>query len=125
EPHVPTKGQVVVELLNEQPLAAHAVEHLQQQRPQESLGGDRGPAHARVQLAELWLQLRQDRIDHGTHRPQGMCRRHTLLQGDVAPHLGLRVLTTTHARLLAKSYAHRKSTLTLTRHPKSGFSAAC
>ena len=71
------------------------------------------------------LQLRQDGIDHGAHGPQGMIRRHTLLQREVAPHLGLRVLTTTHARLLATSYAHRKSTLTLTRHPKSGFSAAC
>jgi hypothetical protein len=30
-----------------------------------------------------------------------------------------------HARLLAKDYAHRSRTLMRTRHPMSGFSAAC
>ena len=35
------------------------------------------------------------------------------------------VLVLCDPRLLGKSYAHRSPTLTLTRHPKSGFSAAC
>src|SRR5262249_54055436 len=50
--HKPTEQEVVVQLLQQESLAAHRVEHLQQQRPQQFLRRYRGPARARVQGLE-------------------------------------------------------------------------
>ena len=46
--HKPAEQQVVVQLLQQQSLATHRVEHLQQQRSQQFLGSNRGAARARV-----------------------------------------------------------------------------
>ena len=44
----PAEQQVVVQLLHQQPLAPHGVEHLQQQRAQQLLRRDRRPTRLRV-----------------------------------------------------------------------------
>src|SRR5207245_11401728 len=64
----PPEEQVVVELLHEEPLAAHAVEHLQEQGPQQVLGRDRRPPDLGIQLVELGRQFAQDRVAHGPDR---------------------------------------------------------
>ena len=46
QPDEPAKQQIVVELLHQLALRAHRVESLQQQRPQQLLRRDRGPAGA-------------------------------------------------------------------------------
>ena len=114
-----------MELLHEQPLAPHGVQHLQKQRAQQLLGRDRRPPNPRVELTELGRQLRQNPVDHAADRAQGVIRRDSLLKRQIAPHPSLLPIVTTHARLRGKNYAHGRRTLMLTRHPKSGFSASC
>jgi hypothetical protein len=67
-------------LLHEQALAAYAVEHLQQQRAQQVLRRDRGPANLGVELVELRRQLLQHTIDHRPQRPQRMVGGDALFQ---------------------------------------------
>jgi hypothetical protein len=52
EPDEPPEQQVVLQLLNQQGLAAHRVQCLQQQRPQQMLRRDRGPSFIRIQSVE-------------------------------------------------------------------------
>ncbi len=52
KPDEPAEQQVVAHLLHEHALAAHRVEHLQQQRPHQLLGRNRGTAGDRVDDAE-------------------------------------------------------------------------
>src|SRR5215468_7568563 len=125
QPDEPAKEQVVIQLLHQQPFAPRAVEDLQQERPQQLLGRDRGPADRRVERRELEGQLRQHRIHHRPDRAQRMVRRHALLRRQVAPHPGLLAIVASHARLLAMSYAHRSRTFHRLDHQKSGFSASC
>src|SRR2546430_2017402 len=84
-----------------------------------------GPPNPRVELTELGRQLRQDPVDHAADRAQGVIRRNSLLERQIAPHPSLLPIVTTHARLHGKNYAHGRRTLMLTRHPKSGFSVSC
>ena len=84
EPDEPAEQQVVVELLHQLPLRAHRVERLQQQRPQQLLRRDRGPAVQRVELLELRRQRRQRGIDDRQDRPQRMIRRHPALAAHIA-----------------------------------------
>jgi len=55
--HEPTEQQVIVELFHQQPLAAHRVQRLQQERSQQLLRRDRRPPGFRIQLEESWLQF--------------------------------------------------------------------
>ncbi len=94
QPHEPTKQQVVLELFDQQPLAPHRVEPLQQQRAQQFLRGNRRAAHPRVQPLELWGQPLENRIRHAANGAQRVVRRHALLRRDVAEHpAGLSVVT--------------------------------
>ena len=63
EPDEPAEQEVEVEPLHQLPLRADRVEGLQQQRPQQLLGRDRGPAERRVELGEDRRQLDQRRVD--------------------------------------------------------------
>ena len=76
EPHEPAEQKVVVQLFHQQPLRAHRVERLQQQRPQQPLGRDRGAAQGRVQRLELARQRAQGVIDDRPDRPQRVIRRY-------------------------------------------------
>jgi hypothetical protein len=68
QPDEPTKQHVVVQLFHQQSLAAHAVEHLQQQRPQQLFRRDRWPTHSRVKLVELRRQLHKHCIRNLAYR---------------------------------------------------------
>jgi hypothetical protein len=85
--HEPPEQQVVVELLHEQALAADAVEYLQQQRAQQVLRRDRGPADLGVELVELRRQFPEHDVHHRPQGAQGMVGRNALLQRHVAPHV--------------------------------------
>src|SRR5213594_4885896 len=90
--HEPPEEQVVVELLHEEPLAAHAVEHLQEQGPQQVLGRDRRPPDLGIQLVELGRQFAQDRVAHGPQGAQGMVGRDASLQRHIPSDHPLRPL---------------------------------
>jgi hypothetical protein len=83
EPHEPAEQKVVVQLLHQQPFGAYRVERLQQQRPQQPLGRDRGAAQVRVQRLELTRQRAQGVVDDRPDRPQRVIRRHPSFEIDV------------------------------------------
>jgi hypothetical protein len=55
--HEPAEQQVIVELFHQQSFAAHRVQRLQQQRPQQLLRRYRRSPSFGVQLVEPWLQF--------------------------------------------------------------------
>jgi hypothetical protein len=63
----PAEQGIVVELLNEHPLAANTVEYLQQESPQEPLRRNRGSLILGIQPRKLRRRLAQDRVhDRGS-----------------------------------------------------------
>ena len=62
------------------PLAAHRVQHLQQQSPQQLLRRNRRTAHLGIHLGELWREFLQDLIYHRADRPQRMIFAYPLLR---------------------------------------------
>ena len=80
----PAKQQVVLELLDQQPLAPHRIQHLQQQRAQQLLGRNRRPAEIRIQGFEFPREASQGGIDDAPDRPQRVIGRHALLRREVA-----------------------------------------
>jgi len=92
----PAEEQVVVEALHQEALAAHRVQQLEQERPQQLLRRDRGPARLRVEAVEERIELGEGPLGHCPDRPQRMVRRHTLLGGPVAPHCAGLWIVTTH-----------------------------
>ena len=86
QPDEPPIENVVIELLHQEPLAADAVQHLQQQGAQQLLWRNRGPTRRRVQPIEARRQSLQRRIRHSANRPQRMVRSHAGFRGDVTEH---------------------------------------
>jgi hypothetical protein len=99
QPHEPAEQNVVVHLFHEQPLAAHRIQHLQQLRAQQLLWRNRWATHFRVHLVELRRQLLQDFVHHRADRPQRMVAGHALLRGNVAKHVTLLLIGSSHAPL--------------------------
>lgn len=99
----PAKQQFVLDLLDELPLAAHAVEHLQQHGPHELLWRDARAATLDVGLVhggELGIHLGQRVVEPGAYRAQGMVGRDKVLQ----PHRG------EQAFVVAVGSSHRRPT---------------
>jgi tetratricopeptide (TPR) repeat protein len=96
EAHEPAKQQVVVQLLQKHPFAAHGVEYLQQQRPQQLLGRNRWAARMRVELGKAMRHTFQNIIHHLANGPQGVIGRHPLLRRNVAEHGGLLKVVSSH-----------------------------
>src|SRR5271165_920192 len=84
--HKPAKQQVVLELLDQHPLAADRIEHLQQQSANQSLRRDRWTAVLRVQTLELAVYLRKCFGNDPPDRAQRVVRRYPALRRDVAKH---------------------------------------
>ena len=119
QPDEPSEKQVVLELLNQQPLASDRVENLQQQCPNQPLGRDGRPARLRVEPLEPPVHLRQRLGDHRADGPQRMLRRNPRFRGDVAEHRFLLRIRSTHRRtsILRQIAANLPES--------SGFSTAC
>ncbi len=96
EPDEPAEEQVVVERLHQQPLRADRVQDLEDQRPEQHLGGDRGSAELRVQPAEEWIELQQGLVDHRPDRAERMVLRDPSLRGQIAPHRTLLAIVAAH-----------------------------
>ena len=76
----PAEQQVVAHLLHQHALAAHRVQHLQQQRAQQLLGRDRRTAAVRVDRAKQPIEPLQRLIDQQPKRPQRVIGRHEAFQ---------------------------------------------
>jgi hypothetical protein len=96
QPYEPTEHQVVVQLLDQLPFAAHREKDLQQQRSQQILGWDRRAARVRIAGVELLAQALQDAVDHRSHSTNRMILRHAILQADITEHRGLRIGLAAH-----------------------------
>ena len=105
QPHKPAEQHVVVHLFHQQPLAAHRIQHLQQLCAQQLLRRNRRATHFRVHLVELRRKLLQDFIHHRADRTQRMIFAHSLLWGNVAEHVTLLLIGSSHAPLDASRAA--------------------
>lgn len=122
----PAKQQVVLDLLHQLPLAANAVEHLQQHRTHELLGGDARSATSDVSLVhggELDIHPRQRVIDPGTDRPQRVTRRNKVLEPHCREQRFVVSIGSAHRGLARSASVHRSSSTT--RGESIGISTAC
>jgi hypothetical protein len=83
QPNEPAEQQVVVQLLDQLPLGADAVEHLQQQGAQQLLRRNRWTAFTRIQPAEALAQPFQHVANQVAHLAQRMLGRHARLRRNV------------------------------------------
>jgi len=74
----PAEQQIVIELLAEQPFAAHGVQRHQQRGLQQPLGWDRRPPNGAVHLIEQRRKLRQRPVGEFLDPPQRMLLRRPL-----------------------------------------------
>src|SRR6266508_3011952 len=92
----PAKEHIVIQLFHQQPLTAHPIEHMQQQRSQQLLQRDRGPTHPRIKLIELRRQLYKHGIGNLAYRAQRMVLRHSLLWRQITEHSCLLKIVSAH-----------------------------
>ena len=92
----PPEQQVVVELLAEEPLAAHGVERHQQHRFQKTLRRNRRPTVRRVHRVEHRRQLRQRPVGQLLDRAQRVRRRNSRIRRHQAQHRRLLRLGPSH-----------------------------
>ncbi len=124
--HKPAKQQVEVELLDQLPLAAHGIEDLEQEGPQQLLRRDRRAAAAGVQGLKRRRQLTQHRLDQGLHGPERMVGGDALLQADDAEQRTLGRFRTTHGRARQVRVFHvRRMPLSRQGLIRDPFSATC
>lgn len=70
--HKPAKENVVVDLFNEQTIAANGVEGLQEQGLEQLLGGNGRAARVGIELFEVGVEFDQGLVHHGPDGPQGV-----------------------------------------------------
>lgn len=92
----PTKQQVVVELLHQQPLAANREKGLHQQDPKRMLGRDLRTARVRIDPVEQPAHVAKDHIDEPAHATQREVLPNMLFEADVAEHRRLGTFLAAH-----------------------------
>jgi len=129
QPNNPAAQQMVVELLQQQALAANGVEHWQPQCPQPLLRCHRRAACIRVSRVERARQLRQHPIDHGPNGAQRVFCWHTLFRRETAEQGGSPGIISTHDIVLCvmdtQGFATVSPRLDLPWNRNCRFSAAC
>jgi len=99
----PAEQNAVVDLLHQEPLAAHGVERLQQQRPEQLLGRNRWPSDVGVHPPEPRRQLAQHLVRHRPNRAQWVVGAHALLGREITEHVAGLLVGSTHATAPLKS----------------------
>src|SRR5713226_3531425 len=120
--HEPAEQEIVVELLHQQPFAAHRVQHLQQQRAQQPLRRNRRTPQRRIHAVEALVQILERRIRHRADRPQRMILGHAPLRRNVAEHPRLFVVRPAHPHYLTTANSH---SLYISQVRNASFSASC
>jgi hypothetical protein len=122
----PAEQQVVIQLLDQQPLTSHAVQELQQQGAQQLLRRDRRAADLRIHRRESRRQRGQGDVGQPPYHAQRVISRHALLRRQVAEHITGLLIITTHASSLLKE---RRRSVVRTRYawvpPELTFSTPC
>ena len=100
--HKPAKQQVVIQLLHQQPFAAHAIQALQQERTQQLLGRDGGASHSRIHLTKAARQSTQHLVHQRPQAAQGMVPRYPLFGRKIAEPSVLLAVITSHLVILLR-----------------------
>ncbi len=98
QPDEPAEQKVVLELLDQPPLAADRIQNLQKQCPNEPLRRNGRSSRLGVELLEPPIHLRQRLGDHRADRPQRMLYRNSRFRRNVAEHRFLLRVHSTHRR---------------------------
>ena len=98
--HKPAEQNAIVDLLHQQPLAPHRIEHLQQLRPQKLLRGNRRPPAFGIHGVEQRRHRIQNLVRHRPHRTQWMILPHPLLWRQVTEHIRLLMIDSSHDSFL-------------------------
>src|SRR5208283_5301806 len=96
QPHEPAIQDAVIDLLHQQPLAAHRIEHLQQLRPQQLLRRNRRTPALGIQGVKQRRHRFQNLIRQGPHCAQRMVRAHPLLRRQITEHIRLLMIDSAH-----------------------------
>ncbi|VWC37494.1 hypothetical protein BPS26883_06773 [Burkholderia pseudomultivorans] len=113
----PAEQQVVAHLLHQHALAAHRVQHLQQQRTQQLLGGNRRTAAVCVNRAEQSVKSLQRLIDQQPKCSQRMIGWHEVFQLHRREQRFLHLVHSAHRSRLPKIM----NTISLTHCPQGPF----
>jgi hypothetical protein len=95
----PAEQEVVFQTLHQKPFRPDRVECLQQHRPQQLLGRDRGPPHRRIQCREIPLQCQQRFVHEHSNTAQRMVTPDPRLKVNVAEQFTRSLVPTAHASL--------------------------
>jgi len=98
--HEPAVQQVVVDGLDQQPLAADREQDLQQQGLEQHFGRYRRAAVAGIHRLELRRHGGQQSVNHRAQFAQWVFGRYPVFEADVAEHRPLKVLCASHIRCL-------------------------
>jgi hypothetical protein len=92
----PAKQQVVLQLLQQKPLAADSIERLQQRGQQQLLGRHRWPAFCGIQLTEGGIEPIEGLIRQFSDPPERVAGRDPFLDRHVGEQGAAALLLTTH-----------------------------
>ncbi len=103
----PAKQQVVAHLLHQHALAAHRVEHLQEQRTQQLLGCNQGTAGVGIDDAKQPVEPFQCFVDQQSNWSQRVIRRDGIIQLDRSKQSrGSCISSNPRIASIAKDYEH-------------------
>jgi hypothetical protein len=107
EAHEPAEQQVVVQLLQQQPLRANPVERLQQRGQQELLRRHRGPAFCGIQLTEGGIEAIKGLIGQFPDPPERMTVRDPILNRHVGEQGAAALPLTSHLSWAVDPFSQR------------------
>jgi hypothetical protein len=99
EAHKPAEQQVVVELLQQQPLGSDPVKRLQQRGQQQLLRRNRWSSFQGIQPAEGWIEPIKRLIRQLANPPERMAARDPILNRDVGEQGAAALLLASHQRM--------------------------
>jgi hypothetical protein len=126
EAHKPAEEEVVIELLDQEPLASNGVEDLEEEGAEELFRGDPRPADVRVDRPEQEVHIGKGLVHHRPDPAKRVSLRNAGLRGHAAKEPFLLHILSAHAPLPMKDTKKTiRSLLPDGERNARGFSTAC